>query len=773
MKKGLLLFLACTLVYSLTGQTINGVILNQETENPLIGAAIRSGIKGVLTDVNGRFSLQLPIGQHTLKVTHLGYVSQEIPYDLKSSGNPELEIRLEPENSLLDAITISTDRHETPLSEVTISTDIVKPRLLESTNSTSLDDVLSKISGVDIIDGQANIRGGSGYSYGAGSRVLLLIDDIPYLQADAGFPQWDDIPIENIAQVEVVKGAGSALYGSSALNGIINIRTAEATQKPYTKFTTFISTYSRPLELKQTWWERRPFEYGSNIVHREQIGKLSLSVSAFQLNREGFNRTFYDNYNRFSLGLKYRASDRLFMGVNANINNNESGEFFFWKSLDSLYVPFDNTFSNVDATRFNVDPFVHYYDKAGNKHKFLGRFYYVDNQSNNNQSNGSQLGYGEYQFQRKFDSINVKVTAGAVYSTYLTVAELYGDTSFTSQNIATYAQVGKGFGARLNLSAGFRYEHNTLRAPELFGCAEDPFTQEIVCDTVPNGRVVDAKPVFRLGGNYKAARATFIRASWGQGYRFPTIAERFVKTTFGGIPISPNPDLIPETGWSSEIGVKQGYRLGKLKGFIDVSGFWSRYENMMEFNLVDIFPTGFMSVNVGGTDIKGLEFTLAGNGKIGETEHSFLIGHTRIDPRFQEFDTSPEAYVDPQTEGQRNAYGSSSKTNVLKYRYRQTVKADWEVTYKRWSVAASANYYSFMEAVDAPFESVIVPGLATFREDHKNGDWIVGFRASGTFLKDRLKASFIANNVLNHMYSLRPGLMEAPRSLSLRLEYKL
>ena len=65
-----------------------------------------------------------------------------------------------------------------------------------------------------MVSSQPNIRGGSGWSYGAGSRVLLLVDDIPALQADAGLAQWDDIPVENIAQIEVVKGAASALYGS-------------------------------------------------------------------------------------------------------------------------------------------------------------------------------------------------------------------------------------------------------------------------------------------------------------------------------------------------------------------------------------------------------------------------------------------------------------------------------------------------------------------------------------------------------------------------------
>ena len=75
------------------------------------------------------------------------------------------------------------------------------------------------------LDGQANIRGGSGWSYGAGTRVLVMVDDMPLISGDAGQVQWNLIATENVNQVEIIKGASSALYGSSALNGIINIRT--------------------------------------------------------------------------------------------------------------------------------------------------------------------------------------------------------------------------------------------------------------------------------------------------------------------------------------------------------------------------------------------------------------------------------------------------------------------------------------------------------------------------------------------------------------------
>jgi len=75
--------------------------------------------------------------------------------------------------TLLNTATVTSGKFEKPLGEVTVSLEVLQPDLIESNNATSVDDILDKVPGVTIVDGQANIRGGSGYSYGAGSRVLL------------------------------------------------------------------------------------------------------------------------------------------------------------------------------------------------------------------------------------------------------------------------------------------------------------------------------------------------------------------------------------------------------------------------------------------------------------------------------------------------------------------------------------------------------------------------------------------------------------------------
>lgn len=765
------LTLLCTFLFVLPAvfaqdPVIYGFVTHDESGEPLVGATVKMGSTGTVTDYNGKYEMEMTSGAFDIEVSYVGFESQKKTVSIDVFQDTRIDFQLEENPSLLQTVTVTSGRYAKELSEVTVSMEVIKPRLLESVNSTSADEVLNKIPGVDIIDGQPNIRGGSGFSYGAGSRVLLLIDDMPILQPDAGFPQWDDIPVENIEQIEVVKGAASALYGSSALNGIINIRTAYAKSEPETKISGFYTLYGHPKDKEQIWYESQPNEFGGSISHKQKLKRLDLVVGSFYLNRTSFNRSTYNRYWRGNLGLRFRHNEKLSYGLNTNFNPGESGNFFFWKSLDSLFVGSDNSLSTSERFRFNIDPYVNYFDNAGNRHRVQARYFYIDNNNNNGQSNASQTYYSEYQFQRVWSEVGLVSTAGVLYNGNFVSAPLYGDTTFSIRNLAAYLQLEKEFFDRLNISVGLRYEHYTVNTPDTIRNVQGHEYP------IKNGQVVESKPVVRIGANYRVGEATYFRTSWGQGYRFPTIAESFIQTTFGGFPILPNPELQSETGWSAEFGLKQGFRLYGFEGFIDAAAFWSSYENMMEFNFAAFPLFGFQSINVGGTDIKGFECTIAGRGNIGMVPLNLLAGYTFLDPKFQEFETTlPPAGQEP-SEGQLNYLNSSSDINILKYRYQHTVKFDLEADLKPIRIGFSANYYSFIEAVDRVFESLIVPGLGTYRMENNSGNTVLGARISCFVFEEKGKISFISNNLLNEMYSVRPGLMEAPRSYTLRLDWQ-
>ena len=118
-------------------------------------------------------------------------------------------------------IVVSASKRKQKIEEVPVSMEVLRPQLIDHKGITDLEQAVDQTPGVYTMDGQVSIRGGSGFAYGTGSRVLLLWNGMPLLSGYAGDTQWNAIPMEQASQVEVLKGASSVLYGSGALNGII------------------------------------------------------------------------------------------------------------------------------------------------------------------------------------------------------------------------------------------------------------------------------------------------------------------------------------------------------------------------------------------------------------------------------------------------------------------------------------------------------------------------------------------------------------------------
>lgn len=770
----LLILGSCAGITTAQNATLRGSIQEAKTNEALIGATVRAGKTATIADADGAFSLSLAPGSYELSISYTGYSGKTIPIRLAAGETRVLDIRLENADNLLQTATVTAGKFEKALGQVTVSMDIIQPKLIENTNSTSIDEVLVKVPGLTIIDGQASIRGGAGFSYGAGTRVLILVDDVPALQPDAGLPNWDDFPVENIAQIEVLKGAASALYGSSAMNGIINIRTGFAKDKPETEAAVFGKTWNNPRDLGKKWWGSdtsgiiQPVETGFSFVHREKFNRLDFVIGAYSLYRDSYNRDTYSRYGRITPNLRFRANDRLTFGLNTNFNVGRSGSFFIWGDGDSLALQAGagSASFTIGRLRFNIDPSVQYFDKAGNRHKILSRYYYIHNNNSDNQSNDSRLYYGEYQFQRSMPRIGLVTTMGVV-GMYNTVdADLYSNASYTTRNLAGYIQADYQPIERLNISGGLRYEQNGQQSPDSI------FLRTELLGVIPDGISKEAKPVFRLGANFRAAEATYFRASWGQGYRYPTIAEKFINTNFGvGNSVAPNPSLISETGWTAEIGVKQGFKLGTWQGYVDLTGFVSEYQKMMEFVLDSVYfdfntsppslAARFQSQNTGDTRITGWEISVVGQGKLGPGTLSLLTGFTSTNPQYKEFNDSLRI----------NVYRASSTENILKYRFRNTFKIDAEYTLKRFSLGFSTQFNSHMESIDAIFEFGL-PGVMDYRAANNNGFTVVDLRASYK-ITNSIRISALCGNLLNEEYTLRPALVEAPRNYTLRLDWKI
>ena len=205
-------------LFLLKSQTLEGFVKDKNTSEPLIGANIvlEDG-NGTSTDIDGKYLLKIFPGKHKVTFKYLGYSEIVKNIEIQKGEKKTINVTLENISEELGVVVVSAGRFEQKIEEITVSMEVVKPALIENKNTTNIQTAVDQIPGVNITDGQANIRGGSGWSYGAGTRVLVMVDDMPLVSGDAGQAQWSLIATENINQVEVIKGASSALYGSSAL----------------------------------------------------------------------------------------------------------------------------------------------------------------------------------------------------------------------------------------------------------------------------------------------------------------------------------------------------------------------------------------------------------------------------------------------------------------------------------------------------------------------------------------------------------------------------
>ena len=483
--------------------------------------------------------------------------------------------------------------------------------------------------------------------------------------------------------------------------------------------------------------------YGFSARDARRIGKFDLVNSFYFLDGDSYAFENYDKHRRFTTKLRYRPNRKWEFGLQANINDGGGQSFFFWKDAEAgAYQGDSSNYSTSDFTRFFIDPYVRFYTETGDRHEVKARVFDVTNRNNANRSNESTVYYGEYQYLNRMPAWNAVMTAGIVGIHTDVSAALYGDTAFSSDNLAAYFQFEKRVADKLTISAGMRFENNRLHGPTRVGSQK-----------IPEGTLTESKPVFRLGANFQLAEGTFLRASWGQGYRYPTIAERYISTTFGSTLISPNVNLNSETGWSGEVGVKQGFEKGGFQGLADLAFYWSEYQDMMEFVFTGLIE-GFQSQNVGDTRIRGIDASLSGSGKLLGLNTSLLAGYTYIDPVFKNFT-------------ERDSLASSVDFNILKYRSKHQFKVDIQSGGEKFNVGLSVLRTSEMIAIDAIF-ALFVPGLDEFRAAHK-GYTLVNLRTSYDINKN-WSATLLVKNLFNSEYSVRPGLLEAPRNLTLRLK---
>ncbi|MDY3068817.1 MAG: TonB-dependent receptor [Parabacteroides sp.] len=184
---------------------------------------------GTTSDATGHYFLKnLPEGKFTIVAKSLGYKTEKKSINLKKGKTIEINFEIEEDAVSLDGVVVSANRNETTRRMAPTLVNVLDARVFETSNATSLAEGLNFQPGVRVENNcqncgfqQVRINGLDG------PYTQILMDSRPIFSALTGVYGLEQIPANMIERVEVMRGGGSALFGSSAIAGTINIITKE------------------------------------------------------------------------------------------------------------------------------------------------------------------------------------------------------------------------------------------------------------------------------------------------------------------------------------------------------------------------------------------------------------------------------------------------------------------------------------------------------------------------------------------------------------------
>jgi len=587
--------------------SLSGKITDNKTAQPLPGVNVIlvQTLLGASSDLNGNFSVKrIPAGNYQVKVTMMGYKAQTIQVTIQAGETANVDFKLEETAIETPTLIVTASKKAQSFQDVPNSVSLISLKEIERRNKTYLNEVLEYTPGVHIMQGDVNIRGSSGFSLGAGSRVLLLVDGIPMMPGDSGDIKWDIIPMSQIERVEIVKGAGSALYGSQALGGVINIITKEPAAKPTTHFQYSIGLYDKPYYPEWNWTDRRLSFNQFDVTHSQSWEKFGVLLSAGRKETTGYQQNgFGSGYNLLGK-IAYKFNSQSSFSLQSNWTSTDYGQIFLWRNQHDVYeMPIPSIGDWVNSNKFSTNAVYRHLLNSKFTYKVRTSYFHNDFQhyhyDNNDNSRAKKLGV---ELQADYLPNKVHTITTGIEGIYdFTRSLVWGNHE--SYTLAGYIQDELKLLNALSLTLGSRFDYHHV-------------------DTGEKNNQFNPK----VGLSFRPDFLTAIRASVGRGFRAPTIAEMFTETFTAGFRVIRNPDLKPESAWSYEIGVN---KIFSDKLILDLALFHNDYKNFIEPE-PDIYQT-VQFTNVSNARIRGIE--IAAHGNLWKRLLAFNIGYTYMDPR--------------------------------------------------------------------------------------------------------------------------------------------
>jgi len=724
---------------------LSGLVIDDETKEVVVAAIVQlknsetgSQFK-TETELNGKYNFaNLIQGKYFITITRMGYDDYSTEIMLEPAEQKILNLYIVPARIETEKINVTATKTEQTLQKTPSSIFVINSDDIKNKNKITFDQVLEDVQGVTInrtsginvsalsIRGSSDVAGG-----GIGNRVLLLLDGRPSLTGDSKGALWALIPVSIIERTEVVKGAFSSLYGSSAIGGVINVITKKPTYKPYTSINLNGGFYQKLSDSLKYTDKLLSFK-GINILHSNTLNKFSYLLNLDIKQNDGYAQqteyNFYSGLGKFTYDL-FGNRD---LELTLQYTNSESGYPHYWRVEPGKYAdPYKtNTFylgDKINKETQSID--VNYNAIANSKTKYSSRFYYYKLYSKSfyNPNNPVAIEYGQ---------------PGQGFESFI-----------TSYNFGNISQVDYNISDRHYLIGGIDLQWNVVRsspAEILYGDQQQynigAFVQEqwniFMKNSVPvlsatiGGRFdynkfigsfeeMKVSPKLSLLYSPQSKSPILDNTSYrflvGKAFRAPSIAELyFKKELFGGFNFVYNPDLLPEDMISFEVGFRKQF---KSRFNIDFSFFFNMYDNLIQYVNIGPTPLGpFQVQNVAKAQVKGFEFLIDYHSNINLFKEKFDYGI--------EFDYT---YLDARD------LSSGRSDDILPYKPKHLFNSNINLAYYGFNFNINGRYVSEVEEV------------YFFKYEEPKAYFIMNTKLSKTIGKN-LSVFFAINNLTDEFY---------------------
>jgi iron complex outermembrane receptor protein len=675
------------------------------------------------THPDGRYRLPgVSPGIIVLRASRVGFVPALDSVTVEPGDSVRADFTMQPSAVFQEPVIVTAAKRSQFLDQAVTSVALVSDSDLARRAVSTVDEAVNRVPGVQFLSGQVNIRGSSGFVEGLGSRVLLLVDGVPANEGDRGGIDWDMVPLTDAERVEVVKGAGSALYGSAAFGGVVNVITRDIPTGAHGRVRATGGLYANP---PSDVWNFRDgsgglggLDFSGSYGTEPLRGALTLGGR----HSDGYREQDASDQWQTSGRAEWLPAPGTRVTASGAWTSHQYDVFPTWcgpgqcDTRGQAFQPFmiDDS-SRGSYTRSNKGYLFATLDRTvSSRFAWLARGSWVRSHftdyNPDDWSVSDRLGAELRGVAHAGGDDDRVLTFGAEGAHTHVTSDVFGNHGQVAEhNEVDFAVYGEGEQriGRLRLAAGARVDG-------------------VEVDGVP--QPVQASP--QLGTVLPTSLGTW-RASVGRGFRAATIAERFVTTQAFGFQVIPNPSLRPETAWSFELGDVTTFSSWAR---LDAALFWTETRRLIEPTfLVDSSGPKIQIQNVSRARLRGLDASLAVTPFPAFTG---TIAYLLLDAR------------------------DLASDSVLAFRPKHLLTLSADYRWRSFSMGGDFRYSSRIQRIELE---------AVFGGDPRVAAKVLDLRAG--WQHGDLAARLVAANALNYIYNLVPRTLEPVRTVSVVLTW--